>query len=837
MRPLNYFSEATLRYVFLILASFALILSIYNFADLALINRMTNDDCLWTDHIDSTTMKYAGMIITNVVPGGNADNAGIKNNDILIAIDGIQFKSTWEAQNILNKKENKSYAEYTVIRKGQLLKANIYVYKFFNFSLIINFLLAIGFLLNGILVGYSRPKIYTSQLFFFLCLTVCLSCLNLDMFSTSITVFNILIYIKGISNALSLPLFIHFFLTFPYRYEFRLRNAVLISLYLLSIIGSVSGLLLFGQININSNAQLVLTILVNIAGAILLLFSYERVKDNKLKLSVKTMLKGYAIGILALIYLIGLAVYFQTANFLISPFYYIPTLLILAIPVSMGVAIFKYRILDTEFIIKRSLVFGILTTLIAGFYLLLVYIADSIFDKYIGFNKKLITFGAIIVITFTFDFFNKKVRSFVDRQFYKNQYDYRKALLGFSSELPKILSVYELIMTLKKNITDIAGISNLGVWLKDDRYAELLVREMTEKKVEPQSGLHTDYVRLMEKIYSNNLNTVFLDAGNMYELDLNETDRSVIKAKDLVVSVPILLKDRLIGALNFSTKTSGKPYSEEDLDLMQTIASQTAISLESSRLKNEEYEKHKIDEELVVAERIQKDLMPDKETVMKGLDISVLSQPARTIGGDFYDLIKIDEHRILVVVADVSGKGIPAALNMAKVQAMLRFAAKIFDSPATILRSVNKQIFKRIEKKSFVTIIAAMFDLEKRTVKVCRAGHNPLLYSTNGVIETLNNKGIGLGLDNSKLFDLNLEESEMNLNHDNLFLFYSDGLTEAMNESKSEFGLEKVKSLLSKFRSFTSKEIRDALLKDVSEFRNTAIQNDDITMVTVKVMN
>ena len=829
MKYLNIFKESTLRYFFLILSFFALMLSVYNFTDLALINRMTNDDCLWTDHFDKNK-KYDGMEISNVVPGGNADNAGIKNKDILIAIDGKQFKTTWEAQGILNDKENKTYAEYTLIRDGQILKANIYVYKFFNVFLITNFLLAIGFLLNGVLVGYSRPKIFTSQLFFFLCLAVCLSCLGLEMTYNNFSFVNYLAYIKGFGNAFSLPLFLHFFLTFPYKYEFKLRRVLLTFVYVATPLGS-----LLVPISSSSVALLILNVIVNVIGAALLIFSYEKIKDDTLRKSVKAMIKGYAIGILSIIYLVGITVYFQRANFLISPFWYLPMIFILAIPISMGVAIFKYRILDTEFIIKRSLAFGILTFLIAAFYMIMVYIADSIFDKYIGFNKKLITFGAIIIITFTFDFFNKKVKGFVDRQFYKNTYDYRKALLGFSSELPKILSIYELIMALKKNITDIAGITNLGVWLKDDRYTDLLRNEMAYNKTSEEKKLDADYISLMDTIFKENDKIVFLNEANINELGLSEKDKEVIKLRDLQVSVPIILKDKLIGALNFSSKKSGKPYSEEDLDLMRTISSQTAISLESSRLKNEEYEKQKIDEELKIAERIQNDLMPDKNTSVRGLDISVVSQPARTIGGDFYDLIKLDENRLLVIVADVSGKGIPAALNMAKVQAMIRFAAKVFDSPASILRSVNKQIFRRIEKKSFVTVIAALFDLEKKTVKICRAGHNPLLYSTNSVIETLNNKGIGLGLDNSKLFDLNLEETEMPLNEENLYLFYSDGLTEAMNETKGEFGMDNVRSILSKFRHFSSGDIRGALIKGVSEFRANAIQNDDITMVAVKV--
>ena len=219
------------------------------------------------------------------------------------------------------------------------------------------------------------------------------------------------------------------------------------------------------------------------------------------------------------------------------------------------------------------------------------------------------------------------------------------------------------------------------------------------------------------------LNDVYL-----HDLNLSKEHMEVIKIEKYVLSIPIYIRDNLIGAMNFGEKPSGKAYSEEDIDLLKTLSSQAAISFENSRLQQEKISKQKIEEELQIARKIQMGLLPQSINSIEGIEISGFYNPATIIGGDFYDVIKLTDKKMLVVVADVSGKGIPAALYMSKVQAMIQFAATIFPSPKEILIEVNKLIHQKIDKKSFITTIVALFDLENMTVRICRAGHNPVIY-------------------------------------------------------------------------------------------------------------
>jgi len=132
-------------------------------------------------------------------------------------------------------------------------------------------------------------------------------------------------------------------------------------------------------------------------------------------------------------------------------------------------------------------------------------------------------------------------------------------------------------------------------------------------------------------------------------------------------------------------------------------------------------------------------------------------------------------------------------------------------------------------------MIIALFDLEKMKVSIARAGHTPVIFSRNGKLEILKNQGMGLGLDYEQLFDSNLDETEMNIKHDNLFLFYSDGLSEAMNPNKEEYGLERILKMLDETRNDRSKIINENLFNSVNDFRKSAEQNDDVTYVIVKV--
>lgn len=843
MKFLNKFSEGSLRAMFTFIALYCFAFGSIIFIRNMITERMTTDDCLWVTKYEGREIEE-GFFIDQIIPGGVADNAGLKNGDILLSIDGQKVNNIFEAQKILNEFEPNQIIVYTVMRDSQILNFNITVYKLFNLLQLIFALLGFGFLVIGHLVGYSKPKELTSQLFFFM---GCAASLNFNSFvqSDSLQIQTIIFFNQIVGMMLFYPLFVHFFMTYPVRIDNVNRKIYLMILYGFPLVFTAMSFAIpaicsyfdikIPRINLNIISQVFATTYI-LTGVGIFRNSVKNIKNEKIKKPLNVILYGFLIAGIGFLYTGLLPIIINKPNFLVTPWLYAPCALVLAIPVSFGYSIFRYRILDTEFIIKKGLVFGIITAFIVGMYLLIVLFLDSILTQILPENKQILTIALIIIVTFSFDFVNNKAKEFVDKQFYRERYNYRKSLLLFSEELPYLDNMRKVIEKIANSVKETMGIEYLNVWFLDKDYKKILQGEFDnytgkEKVVQKDD----QYDNAFSAIFSKSREPQLLNEVYLQELKLTDEQKDIIIKEGFVLSIPIFIKDSLIGAMNFGEKPSGKSYSEEDIDLLKTLASQAAISFENSRLQQEKISKQKIEEELQIARKIQLGLLPQYINSINGIEISGFYNPAKLIGGDFYDVIKIDDSKMLVVVADVSGKGIPAALYMSKVQAMIQFAAKIFVSPKQILIEVNKLIHQKIDRKSFITAIIALFDLEKMTVKICRAGHNPVIYSTNGKFDLMKSKGMGLGLESEVFFESHLEETEIKISEDNMFIFYSDGLTEAMNKNRDEFGTEKVVDIISENRQFSCTIIQKELINSVNNFRGSADQNDDITLVVTKI--
>ncbi|HMQ68543.1 MAG TPA: SpoIIE family protein phosphatase [Ignavibacteria bacterium] len=835
MNFLSKHTDGTLRLLFSFIAIYCLTITSIVFIRTMFTDKMTSDDCLWIQEKDGKKLNE-GLYIVEVLPGGVTDAAGIKNGDILIAINGIKFESINKAQEILNSFEDEEVIEYTVIRDNEILKFNIKVIKFFNILFLIFSLLGFGFLVIGFLVGYSKPKELTSQLFFFLGCTASLLFVQVGFINTGIS--NYLSVFNSIVGSFFYALFVHFIITYPIKIEHKYRKLFLAILYISIFTFVIIRILTYG-----SNISFVMNLLASIfavfsiaSGIYFLIRSYLRLNDSNLKKPMKVILIGFLLGAVGFTYSLIISVLVKTPNFLLQPWIFLPTALVLFIPVSIGFSIFKYRILDTEFIVKKGLVFGIITAFIVGIYLLLVFVLNSLLSQFLPENKQLLTIALIIVVTFSFDYVNKRAKDFVDKQFYRERYNYRKSLLLFSEELPYLDNVRKIIEKIGSSVKETMGIDNLNVWFKDQEFHQILQNDF-EKVSENERLIYKDdsYDEAFSSLFIRNKEPRLINEVLLQELKISDEYKEIILREKFALLIPIFIKDVLIGTMNFGEKPSGKAYSDEDIDLLKTLASQAAIAFENSRLQKEKVLKQVMEEELQIARNIQMGLLPQSINSIDGIEVSGFYNPAKIIGGDFYDVIKLSESKMLVIVADVSGKGIAAALYMSKVQAMIQFAAKLFQSPKDILIEVNKQIHNKIDKKSFITTVVALFDLEKMKVKICRAGHNPVIYSVNGKFDLLKNKGMGLGLESEVFFNQNLEETELDITDDNVFVFYSDGLTEAMNRNREEFGTDKVMDIISLNRQNSCSLIQKEIINSVDNFRGSAEQNDDITLVITKI--
>jgi serine phosphatase RsbU (regulator of sigma subunit) len=275
-------------------------------------------------------------------------------------------------------------------------------------------------------------------------------------------------------------------------------------------------------------------------------------------------------------------------------------------------------------------------------------------------------------------------------------------------------------------------------------------------------------------------------------------------------------------------------------ELAQSFNSMTA-SIED--LLREAAEKKRLEEELRIAREIQMSLLPQGALHMPGLSVTALCVPAREVGGDYYDLLPIDEHRLGVLIADVSGKGTSAALYMAELKGLMLSLSQIHTSPRSLLVAADRIMVNNLDARSFITMTYAIIDLRERTMTYARAGHTPLMYLPGDEaagrrrVRILTPDGLVLGLqvDKGDLFERLLEEQTIPLHDGDLFALYTDGISEAMNESDDCFGDERLGRILEEHADLPSEELRERVLREIAAFCGAAPQHDDMTMIFLRV--
>jgi serine phosphatase RsbU (regulator of sigma subunit) len=274
-------------------------------------------------------------------------------------------------------------------------------------------------------------------------------------------------------------------------------------------------------------------------------------------------------------------------------------------------------------------------------------------------------------------------------------------------------------------------------------------------------------------------------------------------------------------------------------DLAESFNSMTT-SIED--LLQQKAEKERLEQELRIARAIQMSLLPQAALSMPGLSLTAHCEPAREVGGDYYDYLPAGDRRLAVLIADVAGKGTSAALYMAELKGIVLSLSQRYTSPRELLIDANGILARHLDTRTFITITYAVIDLDARTLTYARAGHCPLIYLPGAhaamrQAQVLLPDGmvLGLNLDGGELFEQNLEEVTLPVRPGDLFLLYTDGITEAMNASGECFGDARLSALVEEHADLTSEELRERILREVRSFAESTVQQDDMTMLILKL--
>jgi sigma-B regulation protein RsbU (phosphoserine phosphatase) len=301
------------------------------------------------------------------------------------------------------------------------------------------------------------------------------------------------------------------------------------------------------------------------------------------------------------------------------------------------------------------------------------------------------------------------------------------------------------------------------------------------------------------------------------------------------ILIPLQIQHQLKGVVGLGEKMRGDEYTEADIGFLTSLGNLAVISLENARLFHETIEKQKLEDELLIAREIQRGLLPAKLPKVPGFDLAATNISSKQVGGDYYDVVPLSPTHYMLAIGDVSGKGTPASLLMANLQATIRALVPLGLSLSELTKQVNNLLCENTGRDRFITFFWGILDTKTQTMKYVSAGHNPpFLFHRNGTIERLDKGGIILGIMKTRV---PYEEGEAKFSEGDTLVLFTDGVSEAMNVKGEEWGEEPLEEIAKQYLSQSPERLMAAIVDAVRLHSSNAPQSDDITLLVVKAIS
>ncbi len=792
--------------------------------------------------LDPTAMVIA------VTEGGASDRAGMHVGDFIMRINGQSFKNSLDADRIMREGQVGKAIAYDVLRKNEVVTLHVALATFgmpiASFAMTLSGLLIF---FSGAFFGMVRPRFAAARLsglaylsigFFAIVILNARGGLVTDAFDT----------VRNM--ALLMSLFFSFPLVFHSSHYFPKERPKLIEKRWIRILAYILAGVFMGVVLLLGNTGVPVG-LVGMAGYIGIISwvfrkkvseEYKRMNRAMRYASMFTGIGSFLFGMSLVFFNQG-----QNAGFI--------GLFVVAVPLAQWYIIGRYRLLDLSLRVRRNVqyiivtaLWGILLTVLAIQILMVFqgmklpipnihFSATSIevlesplnHDQQIWYEKGVLMLLAVVTASLAWRV-GRGGQTVIDKKFYRARYDYRRAATELSEMMATKLTMVDLARGMVEKLSDLMQLKRVGVlFFRDQR-----VCCCQEAHGFDESGWRAFCLRKEAGIAE-----AIREFKGVFSIDyLPPEIKTEFREQEFHHVVPIRSKNQLVGAILVGEKRSEATFHNEDLVFLSSAAGQASVAIENAFLYEELAQQERLKHELAIARRIQMASLPQETPKIDGLDIAGSSVPALEVGGDYFDYLNGDHKKLTVIVGDVSGKGTSAALYMSKVQGILRSLHEFGLSPKELFVRTNKLLCQDMEKKSFVTAIGGFFTPGERKLILARAGHLPLYYYNAGAatVERITPKGLGLGLESAHLFSSELEERVVRYHPNDVFLFVSDGITEAERENGGQFGEENLMEHLRVSAGRPAEEILNSLLAAVRSFANGREQHDDQTVVVVKAL-
>lgn len=490
-------------------------------------------------------------------------------------------------------------------------------------------------------------------------------------------------------------------------------------------------------------------------------------------------------------------------------------------------AIIRYQFLDVRLIVRQSVVYTITSAIIVGAYLLIISQFTKILQDILGRETTLVPAAFIILALIFFQPIMNQVDNFLKKFFIKGKVDIRFIADEIAHEISSILDPEKLKASIVRILREEMLIEKVRLCLKSgDGGHFVLLTQANDPS--PEMSFSQDDPLFVDLITRNR--PALLDEFRGADAKSKVVEN--LEQHGYQMIVPLINRGQMQGFIALSNKISGYNYNYEDITTLNILSNQLVVAMANARLYQESLEKQRLEEELSLARQIQKDLLPKELPKGNDFEFAAYSEPSRYVGGDFYDFLNTKRNTLGIVVADVSGKGMPAALMVSQIQAMFRSEVRNTDSIVRILQNVNYLMSTTTSSEKFVTLFYAEYDPENRIMHYANAGHNyPIVINSEGEHVFLIEGGLLMGAFKEATY----KSDSLKLNPGDLVFFYTDGINEAFSPEGDQYGEERLLDLITRIRNQSAQEIADRVVKEVIDFSSTEIPQDDMTVVAFKV--
>ncbi len=633
---------------------------------------------------------------------------------------------------------------------------------------------------------------------------------------------------------------VHFFMVFPDRStvrRFRGSATDIAAVYglpltLLAIIAIVSTARFVGTDIPYQYVQPLIAVaalyfVVYIIVSVVLFFRSYRTSNSAQRQKLRVVIAGTTLGIVPF----GIEVMLRTARPESEVGFSSATVLLLgSVPLSFGYAIVKHGAIEFGGIIRRSLVYAILTGLILGVYYVLVDVIGRYLLAGTTVNRAVALPVAVILLAILFAPAREALQRFVDRVFFRREYVFADELSDYQERLAGSVDREQVWGLLLSKLNEVFQPSYLALYEANGREDFALREQQGAPPRLPGSLGNNLFVARYLSRYRIPLLAEFLDRA-WQRPNMDHNSRRLLRLDGLSVCLPIATAGEMVGIVLLGEKQSGLAYGEADARLLRAFGEHTALLSHNADLVRASVERERLKSEVMLAQEIQQSLYPNPLPADTPVQLAALSQPCHEVGGDYFDYFVIKGHYLAVAIGDVSGKGIPAAMLAASVQGALRNAARPGHmGPADVNAALNRYLCENSNEQRFMSFFYALMDLESGRLDYSNAGHCPPLLLRSGYVDRLTRGGMMLGISPGGDY----EEGTVQLDPGDRLLLYTDGLEEQANPAGEQFGEARLAMALRSRTSLPIAEFQASIHDEVIAFAGRNC-DDDLTSLIVEM--